>query len=334
MLTDTSLSIIVACYRDGGSVQEMYQRLTRVLSNVTPDYEMIFVNDASPDNAEALLEAIAAADPRVTVISHSRNFGSQMAFTSGMRQAAGGAVILMDGDLQDPPEVIPDLVREWVKGYEVVYGIRRHRQESPLMEAARKLFYRILQRLAYVDIPVDAGDFSILSRRVVECLLSMPERDRFLRGLRAWVGFRQTGVPYTRAERFAGTSTNSFMDNIRWAKRGIFSFSYRPLEMISQLSFGVTVVALLSILYHLVRYFTGSNPPRGYMTLISVVLLLGAMQLFCLSVIGEYLGRIFEEVKGRPQFIVRRIINDRRGDSPKTGVPGLIPQWASDDDKH
>ena len=311
MLTDKRLSIVVACYRDAGNVQEMYRRLTETLARVTPAYEIIYVNDNSPDNAEELLQEIAARDVRVTMISHSRNFGSQMAFTSGMRQAVGEAVVLMDGDLQDPPEMIEALVREWMKGFDVVYGVRQRREEPPLMEATRKLFYRLWKRLAYVDIPLDAGDFSILSRRVVDSLLAMPERDRFLRGLRAWVGFRQTGIPYVRAERFAGTSTNSFMENIRWAKRGIFSFSYRPLEIISQLAFVVTLLALLVIAVYIGLHFS-THPPSGFTTLLVLMLALGAMQLFCLSIIGEYVGRVFEEVKGRPQFIVRQILNDHR----------------------
>lgn len=312
MLTDKTISVIVACYRDAGSVEEMYRRLTEVLTEVTRRNEIIFVNDASPDNAEELLEGIAARDSRVTVISHSRNFGSQMAFTSGMRQSVGDAVVLMDGDLQDPPEVIPALVREWVKGYEVVYGVRACRREGRLMGVARKLFYRLYRRLSYLDMPLDAGDFSIMSRCVVDQLLNMPERDRFLRGLRTWVGFRQTGVPYVRAARFAGTSTNTLWDNFRWARRGIFSFSYQPLEMISLLAFAATLLTGLAIAAYVLFYFLAPNAPRGFLTLLVAILFLGAVQLFSLSVLAEYLGRIFEEVKQRPPFIVRRILNDHR----------------------
>jgi polyisoprenyl-phosphate glycosyltransferase len=247
----------------------------------------------------------------VTVISHSRNFGSQMAFTSGMRQAVGDGVILMDGDLQDPPEVIPGLVAEWLKGYDVVYGVRTRRMENALIGITRKLFYRLYRRLSYLDMPLDAGDFSIMSRRVVDNVLRMPERDRFVRGLRAWVGFRQTGVPYVRAARFAGSSTNSFLDNIRWAKRGIFSFSYQPLELISLLAFLVTVLAAVSIVFYLALYLIKPDAPRGFFTLLATVLFLGAVQLFSLSIIAEYLGRIFEEVKQRPQYVVRDVLNDR-----------------------
>ena len=312
MLTDKLISVVVACYRDAGNVREMYSRLTSVLPQVTANYEIIFVNDNSPDNAEELLLEIAAQDAHVTVISHSRNFGSQMAFTSGMRQSLGDAVILMDGDLQDPPETIPVLIAEWSKGYDVVYGVREQRRENPLMEGARKLFYRLYRRLSYIDVPVDAGDFSVMSRRVVDAMLQMPERDRFLRGLRSWVGFRQTGVPYVRAARFAGESTNSLLENVRWAKRGIFSFLLPPARIDFAHGFDGHISRGRAIVVYFILYFVIPNAPRGYLTLLVAILLLGAVQLFSLSIIAEYLGRVFEEVKQRPQFIVRSIANDHR----------------------
>lgn len=322
MLTDRTISVVVACYRDAGSVHEMYRRLTAVLGEITPSYEIIYVNDNSPDNAAELLAELAETDPRLTVISHSRNFGSQMAFTSGMQQSVGDAVILMDGDLQDPPEIIPALVAEWVQGFEVVYGVRERRQENALKELARKAFYRIYRRLSYLNVPLDAGDFSIMSRCVVDAILQMPERDRFLRGLRTWVGFRQKGVPYIRPERFSGESTNSLLDNIRWAKRGIFSFSYQPLEMISMLAFGVTALTAVAILLYALFYFLIPQSPRGFLTILVAVLFLGAVQLFSLSIIAEYLGRIFEEVKMRPRYIVRERRNDHRAN----------PEWQEQDD--
>jgi dolichol-phosphate mannosyltransferase len=312
LLTDRTISVVVACYRDAGSVHEMYRRLTAVLDEITPSYEIIYVNDNSPDNAAELLAELAETDPRLTVISHSRNFGSQMAFTSGMQQSVGDAVILMDGDLQDPPEVIPALVAEWIQGFEVVYGVRERRQENALKELARKAFYRIYRRLSYLNVPLDAGDFSIMSRCVVDAILQMPERDRFLRGLRTWVGFRQKGVPYVRPERFSGESTNSLLDNIRWAKRGIFSFSYQPLELISMLAFGATALTGVAILLYALFYFLIPQSPRGFLTILVAVLFLGAVQLFSLSIIAEYLGRIFEEVKMRPRYIVRETRNDHR----------------------
>ena len=316
-----SISVVVACYSDAGNVREMHRRLTDVLKELAPRYEIIFVNDASPDNAEELLVEIAAVDPCVTVVSHTRNFGSQMAFTSGMRQSVGDAVILMDGDLQDPPEVIPALVVEWEKGYDVVYGIRARRAESFPMAVARKLFYRLYRKLSYIDVPLDAGDFSIMSRRVVDCLLLMPERDRFLRGLRSWVGFKQTGVEYVRAARFAGKSTNSLFDNFRWARRGIVSFSYKPLELISFLAVVFTALACLAVVAYIVIYFVKADAPRGYLTMLVAILVLGAVQLICLGVVADYLGRIFEEVKQRPQYLVRSVVNDHRSTNPSEQPP-------------
>jgi dolichol-phosphate mannosyltransferase len=303
----------------------MYRRLSAVLPALSASYEIIFVNDASPDNAEQLLFEIAAADPRVTVVSHTRNFGSQMAFTSGMRQSIGDGVVLMDGDLQDPPEAIPALVEEWAKGYDVVYGVRSRRTESLPMQYARKLFYRLYRRLSYIDVPLDSGDFSIMSRRVVDCLLLMPERDRFLRGLRSWVGFRQTGVEYARAARFAGQSTNSLFDNFRWARRGIVSFSYKPLELISLLALAFTALACLAIVAYVILFFVKPDAPRGFLTMLVAVLVLGAVQLICLGVVAEYLGRIFEEVKQRPQYLVRAVVNDHRS-APPSPRPAPPPE--------
>ena len=321
MLQQKSISVVVACYADGGNVREMHRRLTAILPALTPDYEIIFVNDASPDNAEELLVEIAAADPRVTVISHTRNFGSQMAFTSGLRQSLGDAVVLMDGDLQDPPEAIPALVAQWTQGYDVVYGVRTRRAESFPMQIARKLFYRIYRRLSYIDVPLDAGDFSIMSRRVVDSVLLLPERDRFLRGLRSWVGFRQTGVEYVRAPRFAGESTNSFLDNFRWARRGIVSFSYKPLELISILALVFTVLACVAVAAYVVLYFVKGDAPPGYLTMLVAILVLGAVQLICLGVVADYLGRIFEEVKQRPQYLVRSVVNDHRAPPSRPSSP-------------
>ncbi len=311
-----SISVVVACYRDGGNVREMHRRLSAVLPALAASYEIIFVNDASPDNAEELLNEIAAADPRVTVISHTRNFGSQMAFTSGMRQSIGDGVVLMDGDLQDPPEVIPALVEEWAKGYDVVYGVRSRRAESWPMQFARKLFYRLYRRLSYIEVPLDSGDFSLMSRRVVDCILLMGERDRFLRGLRSWVGFRQTGVDYVRGARFAGESTNSLLDNFRWARRGIVSFSYKPLELISILALIFTGLACVAVVAYVVIYFVKADAPPGYLTMLVAILVLGAVQLICLGVVADYLGRIFEEVKRRPQYLVRAVVNDHRPEAP------------------
>ncbi len=307
MLTDRSIAVIVACYNDAGSVAEMLKRLHAVMATITPHYQIVYVNDASPDGAQGVLESTFAKDSKLTVIQHTRNFGSQNVFTSGMANTTTDAVILMDGDLQDPPELIPEFVKKWLEGYEVVYGVRTRRQGSWLLELAYKLFYRIYRKLSYIDVPLDAGDFSIIDRRVANVLVELPERDRFLRGLRAWVGFKQIGIPYTRAERFSGASTNSFWDNIRWAKKGIFSLSFKPLEWISYLAGLMVLVSAVTIAVYIYFYFNVGAPP-GFVTLLVVTLFLGGLQLLCLSVMAEYLGRIFEEVKGRPRYIVHKIL--------------------------
>jgi dolichol-phosphate mannosyltransferase len=306
------LSAIIACYRDGPAVLPMYERLTKAIEPLPLELEIIFVNDASPDDAEEVLRALAARDPRVVVINHTRNFGSQAAFSSGMSLCTGDMVVLMDGDLQDPPELIPKLYEKFLEGYEVVYGQRVKREATLFLQFAYKAFYRIFRRLSYVNVPTDAGDFSLMDRKVVDALNALPERDRFLRGLRAWVGFRQTGVPYVRPERMFGVTTNSLLKNIAWARKGIFSFSYLPLEWISYLAFSVTSVSVVAILYYLLRFAIVRDAPPGFTTILLSVLFLGGIQLLCLAIIGDYLGRVFEEVKRRPLYLVKSIFNDPR----------------------
>jgi polyisoprenyl-phosphate glycosyltransferase len=270
----------------------------------------VFVSDASPDDAREVLAALAERDPRVVVVNHTRNFGSQSAFTSGMEIATGDAVVLLDGDLQDPPELIEKLYARWREGYDVVYGVRERRVATLPMQLAYKLFYRAFRSLSYVRIPVDAGDFSLLDRRVVEALNALPESNRFLRGLRAWVGFRQIGVPYVRPARPFGETTNSLRRNVGWARKAIVSFSYAPLNLIAWLAFvtvGLSVVA--AIVQIILRLIDPGLAPRGITTLLLVVLFLGGIQLICLSIIGSYLAHIYEEVKRRPAYIVESVLN-------------------------
>ena len=288
----------------------MYERLSAVFEKLAVGYEIIFVNDGSPDETGAVLAALASRDPRVVVINHSRNFGSQSAFTSGMNVATGDGVILLDGDLQDPPELIEQLYEQWISGYDVVYGDRVRRDAPFLLAGSYKLFYRVFRAMSYVKIPLNAGDFSLLDRRVVEALKSMPESQRFIRGLRAWVGFRQVGVPYVRPERMFGRTTNSFLKNVGWARRGILSFSYVPLEMITLVALAMVVISGLAIVAQVVTRLTNPGAvPSGFTTLIVLMLLIGGIQLLFLGVIGSYIAHIYEEVKRRPSFIVESILN-------------------------
>jgi glycosyltransferase involved in cell wall biosynthesis len=311
--TDRSLSVVIACYRDAGSVREFYRQLKEILPSVTPEYEIIYVNDASPDNAEEILREIAATDPRMVVVSHTRNFGSQSAFLSGMRVSQGDGVILMDGDLQDPPRLIPELVDKWLEGNAIVYGVRVRREETAFRQVAYKAFYRLFRYFAKIKVPVDAGDFGLLDRKVVDVLLKdFPESLVFLRGLRAYTGFKSTGVEYVREKRFDGVSTNSLLGNIRWARLAIFSFSEKPLEYISSVAFASVLLTGVAVLFYVAAYFLGSRrAPSGFMTLLLAVLFLGSVQLVCFSILATYLGHIFEEVKRRPRYIVRDVIDNR-----------------------
>ena len=304
------LSAVIACYRDAPAVPIMYERLSAVFNKIGVDYEIIFVNDNSPDNAREVLTELAGRDKKVVVINHTRNFGSQSAFTSGMHIATGDAVILLDGDLQDPPELIEAFYQKWQDGYDVVYGIRVKRNATLFLQVAYKLFYRLFRASAYVPIPLDAGDFSLLDRRVVRALNSLPENNRFLRGLRTWVGFRQTGVPYVRPERMFGRTTNSLMKNLGWARKAIFSFSYAPLELITILAIVTVGVSLLGIVFQVaLRLLAPQLVPSGFSTLIILILFIGGIQLMCLSIIGSYLAHIYDEVKRRPPFLVESILN-------------------------
>ena len=301
------ISAVIACYKDAPAIPQMHQRLSQVFAGLAVDHEIIFVNDGSPDDTAAVLGALTAQDQHVIAIEHSRNFGSQSAFLSGMEVATGDVVVLLDGDLQDPPEVIPAMYASWREGNDVVYGRRVKRDTSLLLAIAYKAFYRLFRRLSYVPIPLDAGDFSLMDRTVVEQLLALPETEQFLRGLRAWVGFRQTGVDYVRPQRPYGRSTHGWLKDVWWAKKGIFSFSFAPLELLSYGAALLTLLAFAGIGYEIIDSFRRPQVRHGTAILIVLVLLFGSLNLLAVSLLGEYLMKIFEEVKRRPRFIRRGI---------------------------
>lgn len=302
------ISAIIACYNDEQAVPYMYQRLTHTFKKIGCDYEIIFVNDGSPDNTEEKLRKLVSKDSHVIAINHSRNFGSQMAFTSGMDIAKSDAIVFLDGDLQDPPELIEKFYKKWLEGYDVIYGVRVKREAPLYMAISYKLFYRIFHKLSYIKIPLDAGDFSLIDKKVVEQLKQFSERDRFLRGLRAWVGFKQTGIPYLRAERMFGKSTNNFYKNINWATKGIFSFTYVPLQLITFFSFIVFLFSLAGLIFQIIFQYLIPGFSHESTTVIIIFLFIGSIQLLGLSIIGEYIGKIFEEVKARPKYIVKDIL--------------------------
>jgi nucleoside-diphosphate-sugar epimerase/glycosyltransferase involved in cell wall biosynthesis len=301
------LSAVIACYRDAQAIPIMHERLSATFKKINVDYEIIFVNDCSPDNTAEVLQKLVQEDDHVIAIEHSRNFGSQSAFLSGMEVSTGDAVILLDGDLQDPPELIEDFYQKYLEGFDVVYGRRVAREGNPMLVQFYKLFYRLFRSVSYVPIPLDAGDFSLMDRKVVQELVRIPETDQFLRGLRAWVGFRQTGVDYVRPERMFGVTTNNWRKNIGWARKAIFSFSFVPLELLTYLGWTLTLISFLAILLQIAAYFMFQNAPHGITTIIVLILFFGGLQMLGISVLGEYQAKILEETKRRPKFIRKHI---------------------------
>jgi dolichol-phosphate mannosyltransferase len=292
---------------------------------LTSTYEIVFVNNGSYDSSAPIFDELAAADPHVTVLTLSRNFGAQGAYTSGLEYASGDCVVCLDGDIQDPPELIPTFIEKWRAGFDVVYGVRTRRKGSLIRRIGYKAFYRLLRRVSYVEIPLDAGDFGLMDRRVVDVMNAMPERNRLIRGLRAWAGFYQTGVPYIREERFSGRTTNSLLALFRWASLGIVSFSFAPLELISYLAGAVVALTGIAIVVYLTLYFIFPTAPRGFETLLVAVLFLGAVQLLCLGIIGSYLARMFEEVKARPKYLIQDVQNDHRAMHERYATPRVHP---------
>lgn len=306
-----SVSAVIACYKDGQAIPVMHKRLADTFDQLDVDYEIIFVNDGSPDDSADVIREISKQDRHVIGITHSRNYGSQMAFRSGMELSTMDGVVLLDGDLQDPPELIHEFYPLWEQGYDVVYG-RRVKRDMPWHRGLEyKLFYRLFARYSYINIPLDAGDFSLMDRRVVRWLLNCPERDLFMRGLRAYVGFKQTGVDYVRPERMFGRSTNNLMKNIDWAKKAIFSFSNAPLNMLTNMGIASLAVSLLAaVVVFLLRVLVPDIAPRGVTTLLLVMLIFGSMNLFAIGLVGEYVSKIMTEVKGRPRLIRASLIRN------------------------
>ncbi len=303
------LSVVVPVFNEEDGIPELHRRLGSALRGLDLPSEIVFVNDGSRDRSADLLDAAAAADPAVVVVHLSRNFGHQAAVAAGLMQSRGQAVVVLDADLQDPPEVIPELLAQWRAGNQIVYGQRIKRRGDPLTKRALAwMYYRVVRDLASVDLPTDAGDFCLMDRAVVDVLNGMPERNRYIRGLRAWVGFRQTAVPFERAERFAGERKYSFRHSLRLAMNGIFSLSRAPLQVATWFGFGISAVSFALAVWYIVQKVTVGFPVQGWASTIVIVLFLGGVQLITIGLLGEYLGRIYDEVKQRPLFIVGRVV--------------------------
>jgi len=301
---DPTISVVVPMLNEKANLPTLYDRLTAVLTSLGVSYELVMVDDGSTDETHAEIVRLRQQDPCVKYVRLARNFGHQAALTAGLAHASGKAVITIDADLQDPPELISDLFARWQQGFDVVYAIRRHRKESLPKRFAYALFYRLLHRIAPLDIPLDAGDFCLMDRRVVDQLNALPEHNRFVRGLRTWVGFRHTGIEYERQARYAGQSQYSFWKLVSLAVDGLVSFSYLPLRVATTAGFVVSLGSLLVGLYYLGLRVAGSREPAGFAAVIISVLFLGGVQLLTIGIMGEYIGRIFDEVKHRPSYVV------------------------------
>lgn len=301
------LSIVIPVFNEEENIETLHVRLTTVLRDLCDEYEIIYVDDGSQDRSQAILQRMETEDVHVTVIELARNFGHQVAISAGLEHSKGRAVCIMDADLQDPPEILPKFLATWQEGAEVVYAIRTERKEWWGKRLAYALFYRLLQRVANIKMPLDAGDFCIMDRCVVDQLVQMPERNRFVRGIRSWIGFHQVGVAYERHSRHAGRPKYTFMKLVYLALDGLISFSHMPLRIITLLGFTVSLLSFLVALFYMIKKFTLGVGVPGFTTLVVSIFFLAGIQLMTIGVIGEYIGRISDEVKRRPLYVARRV---------------------------
>ena len=303
------LSVVIPTFNEAPNVDETVRRLKPVLASLTSDFEIMFVDDGSTDRTRERLEAIIAASAHVKAVFLTRNFGHQRAVSAGLEHVGGDVVAVMDADLQDPPEVLPELVARWKEGYAVAYGVRRKRKENALKRLGYHGFYRLLGRTASIEIPLDAGDFCVMDRRVVDFINLMPERHRFVRGLRAWIGLRQIGVEYERDARQAGTPKYTVRGLVALASDGIVSFSTRPLRLATKLGFIIAGLAFFLAAFHFGKWLFGfADAPPGFLSIFIGMTFLFGVQFLFIGILGEYIGRIHSEVKARPTFLVDRVV--------------------------
>jgi glycosyltransferase involved in cell wall biosynthesis len=299
-------SIIVPLYNEEEVIHESFNRLKKVMDSTGEPYELIFVNDGSRDKTEEMAACLAKEHPEVRLISFSRNFGHQIAITAGMDAASGNAVVVIDADLQDPPEVILQMIEKWKEGYEVVYGQRLKRKgETFFKKLSAKLFYRFLKSMTSVEIPVDTGDFRLIDRKVCNAMNSLTERNRYVRGLVSWVGFRQCAVTYVRDERFAGETKYPLKKMLKFASDGITSFSYKPLKLATYAGFVMSGGGFIYLLFVIWQKIMGYASQTGWASMVAIQLFFSGITLIILGIIGEYVGRIYDECKNRPLYIVR-----------------------------
>lgn len=313
------LSVIVPVFNEQEVIDETFKRLSGVFHNYFMDVEYIFINDGSKDNTYFRLKEIAQANPCVRVINFARNFGHQIAITAGMDYAKGDAIVIIDADLQDPPEVILQMVEKWNEGYEVVYGKRLHREgETFFKKLTAKMFYRFLDSMTDVKLPVDVGDFRLIDRKVCDAMKCLPERSRYVRGLVSWVGFKQASVEYRREKRFAGETKYPLKKMLKLAGDGIFSFSYKPLKLATFAGMLVSAGSFIYLIVVLIQKFIKNNVASGWASSMAVSLFFNGVMLIVIGIMGEYVGRIYEEVKARPLYIVGELLGFQGEDERKT----------------
>jgi dolichol-phosphate mannosyltransferase len=329
------ISVVIPLWNEQENLTTLHRRLSETLQELELPYEIVFVNDGSQDATPCMLDKLYDDDPHVAVVHLSRNFGHQPAVSAGLERARGRAVIVMDGDLQDPPEVIPQFIGSWREGNDVVYAVRTKRKENLVMRLCYFAFYRLLRLIGDLDIPLDSGDFCLMDRRVVDALGSLPERTRFVRGLRTYVGFRQVGLEYERAARAAGRPKYSFSALVRLAVDGLISFSSHPLRLAAYMGLATAGLAGILLVWVLYDAFLNHSAPRGWASLSVIVLFLGAMIMLFLGIIGEYIRLIFLETKQRPSYIIgeykaRPVVVDRSAEGVGQGAgahPGAEVEW-------
>jgi len=313
------ISVVIPTYNEELNINNAYFEVKEVFQKLPGyDYEIVFADNCSTDSSQKLIRKITKKDKKVTAVFLSRNFGGEYSSLAGMKVATGNATTVLDCDLQDPPELIIDFIKQWEKGNEVVIGYRRHIEEKLLIKPLRIIFYKLFKLISNIDIPLNAGTFSLVDRRVMEIINNLPERNRFFRGLRAWAGFKVAKVEYVRRKRKYGQSQNTIVDYIRDAERGFFGFSFVPLEIVTYIGFVLVIVSFIFIIGYILLFFLLSNPVPGFMTIISLITFLGGIQILAISIIGKYVQIIFEETKSRPPFIIREIINDHRSQKSKS----------------
>jgi glycosyltransferase involved in cell wall biosynthesis len=306
MKRNVRYTIIVPVYNEEAVIQESYRRLTRVMESTGEPYELLFINDGSEDRTAELIEGFAEKDECVELLDFSRNFGHQIAITAGMDYARGDAIVIIDADLQDPPELIPKMIEKWQEGYEVVYAKRSQRKGETLFKKwTAALFYRLIGAMAEVKIPLNTGDFRLMDRKVCDAMQSIREKNRFVRGLVSWVGFRQTAIEYVREERYAGETKYPLKKMLRFSMDGITSFSYKPLKMALYLGFLVSAVSFVYLIVSLGQKIFTASTVSGWSALIACLMLLNGVILIFIGILGEYIGRIYDETKNRPLYILR-----------------------------